>query len=153
MQRPVAQQSHGATHDCLASQHGYATYHRSRKGHWLHDQVRNKVGSSLTKGAQRMMARILTKSLEQGRSVQHALRIMMGKLMGERTISKQEKCHLIMSIPTVFCSFVNSYSRTATRMHSSCGDSSSARNNKDRRIPTETMALKNKSKIRDKSSR
>ena len=36
--------------------------------------------------------------------VQHVLRKTMGKLMGERTISKQEKCHLIMSIPTIFCS-------------------------------------------------
>jgi hypothetical protein len=63
-----------------------------------------KSEASLTKGAQTMIARILTKSVEDGHTAQHALRKTMGKLMGERTMSKQEKCHLIMSLPTVTCS-------------------------------------------------
>jgi hypothetical protein len=63
-----------------------------------------KSEASLTKGAARMMMRVLTKSIEEGHTAQHALKKGMQKLMGERTMSKQEKCHLIMSLPTVTCS-------------------------------------------------
>jgi len=63
-----------------------------------------KMEVSLTKGAQAMMARVLTKSIADGHCAQHALRKGMGKMLGERTIPMQEKCHLIMSLPTVTCS-------------------------------------------------
>ena len=63
-----------------------------------------KSEASMTRGAQRMVARILCKTMEDGRSVHSALKRAMGGLLGERTMPIQEKCHLIMSIPTVFCS-------------------------------------------------
>ena len=63
-----------------------------------------KSEASTTKGAQKMMSRLLTRCLDDGNSVQCTLRKTMGKLMGNRTLFKQEIFHLIMSIPAIFCS-------------------------------------------------
>ena len=42
-------------------------------------------------------------TIREGLSVQAALKRTMAKLLGERMISKQETCHLILSIPMVNC--------------------------------------------------
>ena len=63
-----------------------------------------KTEASMTKGARRMVTRILESTVDEGQSVGCALKKVMGKLLGERTRSKQEMCHLIMSLPTCFCS-------------------------------------------------
>ena len=63
-----------------------------------------KTEASMTRGARRMVNRILQNTVDEGQSVEHALKKTMGKLLGERTQSKQEKCHLIMSAPTCSCS-------------------------------------------------
>ena len=64
----------------------------------------SKSEASTTAGAQRMIRRVLKSATEQGQSVNQALRRTMGKLLGERTMTKDECCHLILSNPTVFCS-------------------------------------------------
>ena len=64
----------------------------------------SKSEASTTAGAQRMIRRVLKSATEQGQSVNQALRRTMGKLLGERTMTKDECCHLMLSNPTVFCS-------------------------------------------------
>jgi hypothetical protein len=68
-----------------------------------------KSEASMTRGAQRMITRIMRQTLDAGGSVQHALKKTMSKLLGERLIPKQECCHLIMGRQTCFCShsFIN----------------------------------------------
>ena len=63
-----------------------------------------KPEASKTKGAQAMIRRVLKNAINDGRSVQFALKKAMGNLLGEPIRSKQECCHLIMSRPTVQCS-------------------------------------------------
>ena len=65
----------------------------------------------------------MQQTIEDGSSVQHALKRTMGKLLGERLMSKQECCHLIMNLPTVTCShtFVNVNLKNDTRRLLSAG--------------------------------
>ena len=52
-----------------------------------------------------LMKRTFTKTMtDEGRSVQSFLRRTVSKLFGERAISRQESCHLMLSIPIVHCS-------------------------------------------------
>ena len=52
----------------------------------------------------RLMKTIFHETMEQGKSTQTFLRRMMSKMLGERTMSKQEKAHLVMSLPIVSAS-------------------------------------------------
>ena len=59
---------------------------------------------STTKTAAKLMGKLFISSVEQdGRSVQSFLRSSMNKLLGDRMISKQESCHLMLSLPIVYC--------------------------------------------------
>ena len=59
---------------------------------------------SMTKGIAAMIRNILKGTIEDGLSVQAALKRSMAKLLGERMMCKQEKSHLILSLPMVSCS-------------------------------------------------
>ncbi len=62
-----------------------------------------KSESMTTKTAARLMASLFTRTVtNEGRSVQSFLRRTMNKLMGDRMMSKQETCHLMLSIPMVY---------------------------------------------------
>ena len=63
-----------------------------------------KAESSMTKGIAAMIRNIMRNTIREGLSVQAALKRTMAKLLDERMISKQETCHLILSIPMVNCS-------------------------------------------------
>ena len=63
-----------------------------------------KCEASMTKGSQRMLEQLLQRSVENGYSVPRSLKMMMGRLQGERQVTKQEVCHLGLSQPTVSCS-------------------------------------------------
>lgn len=52
----------------------------------------------------RLVKRIHQTSSREGRSTASFLRRAMGKLLGERIMSKQEKCHLLFGLPIVHCS-------------------------------------------------
>ena len=63
---------------------------------------------STTKSAAKLMGKLFISSVEQdGRSVQSFLRSSMNKLLGDRMISKQESCHLMLSLPIVYCTHHN----------------------------------------------
>lgn len=53
-----------------------------------------------------MMRNILRKTIADGLSVQTALKRVMGKILGQRMLSKQETTHLTLSLPMVSCSHV-----------------------------------------------
>ena len=55
-------------------------------------------------GTQRMIRNVLNKTIENGKPVHHALKKTMGKLNGERMMSRQETSHLIQGLPLVSCS-------------------------------------------------
>jgi hypothetical protein len=55
-------------------------------------------------GTQPMIRNILNQSIESGKPVHHALKKTMGKLNGERMMSRQETSHLIQGLPLVSCS-------------------------------------------------
>jgi transcriptional regulator with GAF, ATPase, and Fis domain len=55
-------------------------------------------------GTQRMIRNILNQSIENGKLVHHPLKKTMGKLNGERMMSRQETSHLIQGLPLVSCS-------------------------------------------------
>ena len=59
---------------------------------------------SMTKGIAAMIRNILKGTIEDGLNVQAALKRSMAKLLGERMMCKQEKSHLILSLPMVSCS-------------------------------------------------
>ena len=60
------------------------------------------------KSYHRVVKYIYCKSVEsEGRSVQSFLRRAMSKLLGERMMSKQETCHLMMGLPMVYCITLN----------------------------------------------
>ena len=64
-----------------------------------------KSDMSSNKACTSLMKSLFDKTVtEEGRSVQSLLRRIMSKLLGERMISKQEKCHLMLGISIVFCS-------------------------------------------------
>ena len=59
---------------------------------------------STTKSAAKLMGKLFISSVEQdGRSVQSFLRSSMNKVLGDCMISKQESCHLMLSLPIVYC--------------------------------------------------
>lgn len=61
-----------------------------------------KSDFSTDAGLQRLMKSVYRQTVtEQGRSSQACLRRLMSKLLGERIMSKQEKAHLINSLPIV----------------------------------------------------
>ena len=49
----------------------------------------------------KLVKTVYSDNLAQGRSAQSFLRQSMSKMLGERTMSKQEKCHLVLGIPIV----------------------------------------------------
>ena len=51
-----------------------------------------------------MIREIMLAPLKDGNSVKFTLKKAMGKIMGQRSISKEEAAHLIFSIPMVSCS-------------------------------------------------
>ena len=62
-----------------------------------------KSDNAQTKGSHRMIRNLFTKTVqEEGRSTQAFLRRVMSKFMGERVMSKQESCHLLLGLPIVF---------------------------------------------------
>jgi hypothetical protein len=63
-----------------------------------------KAESPMTPSAARLVRTILDSTVGAGGDVRTALKRTMGKLQGERTISKQECSHLILSMPMVSCS-------------------------------------------------
>ena len=63
-----------------------------------------KAEDSVTKGAASLIRSVLKKTIDEGLTVQAALKRTMSKLIGERMMGKQETCHLINSIPLVSCS-------------------------------------------------
>ena len=71
-----------------------------------------------TKTAARLMRSIFTRTVtDDGMSVQSFLRRIMNKLLGDRMLSKQETCHLMLSIPIVHSShsLINIDLRNSTR--------------------------------------
>ena len=60
-----------------------------------------KTEATMSKGIAAMIRKILNKTIADGLSVQAALKRAMAKLLGERMMSKQETCHLILSLPLV----------------------------------------------------
>ena len=53
----------------------------------------------------RLMKSLFDKTVtEEGRTTQSYLRRAMSKLLGDRMMSKQESCHLMLGIPIVRCS-------------------------------------------------
>jgi hypothetical protein len=63
-----------------------------------------KAESPMSSSAASLVRSILESTIHAGGEVQTALKRTMGKLIGERTISKQECSHLILSLPMVYCS-------------------------------------------------
>jgi hypothetical protein len=55
-------------------------------------------------GTQRMIRNILNQTIKDGKPVHHALKKTMGKLNGERMMSRQETSHLIQGLQLVSCS-------------------------------------------------
>ena len=65
--------------------------------------TKNDMSSNAACG--RLMKSLFHKTVQtEGRSVQSFLRRTMSKLLGERMMSKQESCHLMLGIPIVYCS-------------------------------------------------
>ena len=65
-----------------------------------------KCESTMTKGIAAMMRNVLRKTIADGLSVQTALKRVMGKILGQRMLSKQETTKLTLSLPMVSCSHV-----------------------------------------------
>jgi len=64
-----------------------------------------KADSSHGPQVARALKAIFTKTVrEEGRTTQTFIRRVMGKLLEDRMISKQEKCHLLLGLPIVRCS-------------------------------------------------
>lgn len=63
-----------------------------------------KTGTRVTQHVASMMKKILSATIEGNEMVVMALKRTMSKLLGERMLSMQETCHLIMSKPLVSCS-------------------------------------------------
>ena len=62
-----------------------------------------KTEAASTKTITRMMRKLLKSSTEEGLPISSVLKRTMGKLIGERTVSQQETCHLSLSLPLVSC--------------------------------------------------
>jgi hypothetical protein len=63
-----------------------------------------KAESTITKGGEALMRRVIKDNLNIGSSVDTVLRKAMNKLMGEPMLQKQETCHQIAGNPTARCS-------------------------------------------------
>jgi hypothetical protein len=68
-----------------------------------------KTEATSSKSIMRMMKKLLKSTIDDNLPTSRVLRKTMGKLIGERVISQQETCHLMLSISLVSCShrFVN----------------------------------------------
>ena len=53
-----------------------------------------------------MTRNMLRKTIADGLSIQTALKQVMGKILGQRILNKQETTHLMLSLPIVSCSHV-----------------------------------------------
>ena len=63
-----------------------------------------KPEATHSRGISTMMKKVFEKNIEEGLNAQSSLKRSMSKLIGDRMLSKQETCHLIMGLPLVSCS-------------------------------------------------
>ena len=52
-----------------------------------------------------MMKTLLNDEVDKGKGVKIVLKKFMGRLIGERMLTQKETFHLILSLPTVKCSY------------------------------------------------
>ena len=58
-----------------------------------------------TRSVAKMMKTLLNDAIDKGKGVNTVLKKVMGRLIGERMLTQQETCNLILSLPMVKCSY------------------------------------------------